>query len=63
MRQATKLRMDDRRELGEGELVAVAPGAQQLTDVVQEGIVLLLDSFFVPRLGWPLAAGFEQTSL
>ena len=33
--QAVELRIDDRRQLTKGELVAVAPGAEELTDVVQ----------------------------
>jgi hypothetical protein len=36
VRQAVKFRIDDRRQLVEGELVSVAPGAEQLTDIVQE---------------------------
>jgi hypothetical protein len=35
VRQAKELRIDDRGEQAEGELVSVAPGAQQLTDIVQ----------------------------
>src|SRR5258705_11675333 len=35
MGQAAELCIDGRRQLAEGELVAVAPGAEELTDVVQ----------------------------
>ena len=34
VRQAAELRIDDRRQLAEGELVSVAPGTEELTDVV-----------------------------
>jgi hypothetical protein len=33
VRQPSELRIDDRRQLVEGELVSVAPGAEQLADV------------------------------
>ncbi|HYS27743.1 MAG TPA: hypothetical protein VEP46_19175, partial [Vicinamibacterales bacterium] len=48
VRQETKLRIDDRRELGEGELVSVAPGAQQLTDVVQEDLQSPVPALWLP---------------
>ena len=35
VRQPAELRIDDRRQLVEGELVSAAPGAEQLADVVR----------------------------
>jgi hypothetical protein len=46
--QAAELRIDDRRQLTEGELVAVAPGAEELTDVVQSDPL----SSVLGRRGW-----------
>jgi hypothetical protein len=34
VRQAAELRVDDRRQLVEGELVSVAPGTEELADIV-----------------------------
>jgi hypothetical protein len=34
VRQAVELRIDDRRQLVEGELVSVAPGTEELADIV-----------------------------
>ena len=34
VRQAMELRIDDRRQLVEGELVSVAPGTEELADIV-----------------------------